>query len=851
MPSRPSILTLLTFFALVPLALGAARASEPDRGSEAGSARIVAVWAEVPRFEDLAQRTAAEIASLLRPEAGRWQVESIPPPAGSDAADRLSAAAAAGASIAVPVGTAPGFQETADPTIPVVIPVVRVDPLGWLPASASPEGHERRVTAISLVDAVASDLEALAYLLTQTSVRISPEEPEVLVLMDPWLTPATAAIRQAGQGAAVTLHLAEIGPEEPGSSTDWEEWLGARARTAAAVYLPPGLAIDATTLAPALEALALPSFSGRGRVDVENGLLAARADRQPQRLARLAGLEVLALVRGLPPNIPPAIPSAIPSAIPPELHATESHGLETRLVLHLAAAEGLGKILPWRIRLMAETVGEPSMDPAATTVAQARLEAVEANLDVRARSLTTAASEQEIERALAQLRPQVTLGASARWSDQDSAAAAFGSRPERLVTALGEASWLLFSEDARAAVDGVRRTQAARELELRELELDIGLEASSTLLATARAHAFEAIERDHLRLTLADLDTARARRQVGAGGRADVARLEARAARDRGSLVQARGDRRGFEVRFNRLLARPLEQRVTPRIEGFPEEPSTEAEAVPASLPLEEIVSRPAGFTALGRELLARARKQAPEIAAAGEIVHARQRELLAARRAFVLPTARATGQLSSWLVDSGAGTEPPPLGEAASFPETPDTSWTLGLDLSLPLFTGGSRNARRTRAELDLEAARTLLASAKERVEERVHLALTALESAYEAAAQNRLAAAAALDAFTVINEGYRQGSESLTTLLDAQTELLEARQRRAAAAYDALTRWLEVQRATGEFLDPAGEAALAILATSPNAVRHPADPTSRLDSRPHSIFGGQATSRAPQEKP
>ncbi len=828
MPSRLSIL-LLALLTLPASARGGTETQPADRDA----ARVVAVWAGAPRFDELTTRVVEEIRGLLGPETESWQVKSLPPPPGSDLGERLSAAAAAGAAIAVIVGSAPGYQESESASMPVL----RVDPLGIHPIPEKPGKDERWVGAEPMESVAGHDFQALAHLLRQISDRASSPEPEVLVLIDDWLESAEPSLRRAGERAGLSLRLEPIGPGALEAATDWERWLDARAGAAAAVYLPPGLAIDIPTLAPALAALQLPGFSGRGRADVENGVLAARADHPPQRLARRVGLEVLAWVRGLP------------SVAAPEAFHSSPLASDPRLVLHLGTAERLGLQLPWRIRLPAETVGSPSVDPEVTSMAGARREAVAVNLDLRARGLATAAGEQEIEQALARLRPRLRLGAGGRWSDSESAEAAFGARPERLVTATGAASWLLFSEDARAAIDIARRTQAARELELRELELDLGLEAATTLLAVARAHAFESIERQQLRSTLADLDAARARRQVGAGGRADVARLEARAARDRGSLVRARGDRRSHEVRFNRLLARPLEQPVTPRIEGFPTPDSHGAHEMPVSLPLEEIVSRPAAFAALGQELLARARERAPEIAAADEIVSAREREVLAARRAFTLPSVEATGQLSTWLADGGAGTRPPPFpGDASGFPEAPDTSWTLGLDLSWPVLTGGSRHARRARAELDLEAARALRARAEQRVEERVRLTLTALESAYEEATQARVAAEAAREAFTVIAEGYRQGGESLTTLLDAQTELLEARLRRAASAYDALTRWLQAQRASGEFLDPAAEAALTTRVTSPPAPRGTVAPPSP-DSRFRSTPGGEAGPR--QEKP
>ncbi|MEM7587365.1 MAG: TolC family protein, partial [Acidobacteriota bacterium] len=375
------------------------------------------------------------------------------------------------------------------------------------------------------------------------------------------------------------------------------------------------------------------------------------------------------------------------------------------------------------------------------------------------------------------------------------------------MTATGEASWLLFSEDARAGVDGARLVQAARELELQELEKDIALESALALLAVAQARAFEAIERENLSLTYADLAAAESRRAAGTGSRADVARLRARISRDRQALVAAYEARRGAEIRFNRLLDRPLDQQILPVIdeaESAARQANDPAETLP--LPLEATVRTPAAFDGLGAKLLTLAEAQAPEIAAAQRLLEAREREVLAARRAFYLPTAFASASLATRLAEGGVGREPPtPPGAEGLFPLPPDTSWSLGVGVELPILTGGARAARRARAELDRDATELLLDRARQQVEERLRLALLGLETAYETRLQAQRAAQAAEEAFEVVEDAYAQGLENLTTLLDAQRELRVARRSQAAATYAALARWHEVERATGGELDDA----------------------------------------------
>lgn len=723
---------------------------EPEEGQGAGQSPL-ALQVQDPRFNALAESIAEEVRALR----------------GSDQASTDA--------VLVVVGARP--EDVPSVAVPPAAAVVWVDPIGWLhePLSGAldADSRQRLVAREPLKDKVQADLEVFREILNETSFVRGSNAPEILVLVDPWLFPAGPVFKSVGRSMGLRIRIVDAG-----RGLALEDEGGEGAKSQRVVYLPPGLDMEIGPLAASLRAEKLPSFSARhGLKDVENGILAARLGSDERWLARRAALAVIGLAQGLPS---------------PE--ATESG--HRRLAMHLGTAEALGLEVPWRLKLSAKTfvdsqAGDSSSAVDALSVAQAREEAVAANLALRARSLATAASEQEIERALARLRPQLTLSSQVRNLDEDSAAAAFGAQPELLATLLGEASLILFSEDARAAVDIARLTQAARDLELRQLELDIALQAAVNLLGVARARAFEAIEKENLDLTYADLDAARSRRAVGSANRADVARLQARAARDRQAVVAAYGERRALEVALNRVLARPLDEEILPDIE-------------PAALPLEDVVGKPDSFQALSRGVLARARELAPEMAAAREVVSARERALLAARRAFRLPTASAFARLETRFFDDGAGVEPPmlPFG-GDGFPGAPDTNWSVGIGLSLPIATGGERGARQTEAEIRLGESQAVLARAEQQVEERARLALLGLETSYEAAFQARFAAKAAQEAFEVVEDGYLRGAENLTTLLDAQTELRIALLSRATASYAAHTRWLELQRASGGFFE------------------------------------------------
>ena len=761
-------------FSSIPiLALSAWLVAQPVTGPARNSApqpAVVSVITSDARYAPLAEEVVAEVQRLFQPSE---VISVVGPGEGGDL------------SILLWVGDEPPEPSSSDKA---GLGTVWLDPVGRHALPTGGERHvDRRITH-PFAAAVTMDLTALLGLWrglsmesvnpTASGTTSASPRPRVLVPVDSEHG-AALDIARAGQEIGLDVQVVTV---DSNHVTEVQELLDGSER-GDWVYFPPGSALKISRWVPILAERGLASFSAGGSADVHQGILAARSGRGQQRMARLAALETLSLIRGLPP-------------IPDDPSAGAKERPENRPVIHLGTASKLGLSLPWRLRLSAELVGDSPASASDWTLEDVRRQAVEANLDLRARDLLTAADAQQLQIALAALRPQVSLAAEGRLLDRESAEASFGSRPERLVTAVGEASWILFSEPARAAVDITRRLQAARELELEQLRLDIELEAASLLLVVARGRAYEAIQRDHLDLTLARLDEARLRRNQGAAGRADIARLESKAARDRRALVSAYADRRELEIGLNRLLSLPLDAEILPRI-------PTAAEG---NLPLEKPVARPESLARLQASMLSKSQTQAPETAAAAEVIQARERGLIAAQRSFFLPTAQGFGSWSARLNEGGAGTEPPslPLSQV-DFPETPSTSWTFGLGLRLPIYAGGERAARRAEAELQLEAARALERRATQQVAERVLLAVVRMETAYEAAFHAQVAVQAAERALEVVEQGYARGRESLTTWLDAQTELLSARLEKAAARYDALGQWMRLQRASGAFLGPA----------------------------------------------
>lgn len=304
---------------------------------------------------------------------------------------------------------------------------------------------------------------------------------------------------------------------------------------------------------------------------------------------------------------------------------------------------------------------------------------------------------------------------------------------------------------AEAGARGARASLEASRMDLLHRVVEAYLE-----VLTAR----EILEAHRLRTAALEEELDRARRLVDEGAAPRLEILRARA-----SLSRARADTRSAEIRTRTA------RREMARLTGLPEEMATRTVFLPPAAP--------GGVR--GSDAVA--------TPAAPELEVARQR-LEGARQAR--ETARA-----SWLPDlsARAGFTEFGSGEGRFTGE-----WQAAVQVSYPLFTGGSRSAANARADAELRKAREALALTRIRMRSEADRARSSLE--------NALARTEALDAtVSQLEEVARiealaleAGSGVQRDLLAAEASLLEARAQLAEAHHAAVLARTSLARVRGD---------------------------------------------------
>ena len=536
---------------------------------------------------------------------------------------------------------------------------------------------------------------------------------------------------------------------------------------------------DVGALARGLVERKLPSFSVRGRTEVQEGILMTTggAERDKERLARRIVLMIQRIVGG-------ENPSTFEVGFP----------TEQRLIINMRTANAIGFSPRWEFltdaeQLFADTTA--ALPP--LTFVEAMDTALRSNPSLEASRARLASSSDDVRIARSNLLPSLSASAGRTQIDADRGSALI--QPEKETTAGLTFQQVVFSENAWAGYSiSQSLLQAAQQGERQDV-LDTIETAAAGYLNLLRAKSVEAVRRSQVENTRRNLETSRVRETVGLAERSDNLRWVAQLARDKQNLLAAESNRRQAEVELSRIIHRsgdhpfatvesglddPLELVSSPRMQAF--------------------LDSPAKWAVFMDYAVSTALQNAPEIAQTGALVTARQRAVTAAERSYFLPEVALVSNGARALQKGGVGSAPVP-----GAPN--DESWSVSLQATFPIFTGRLRSAQLSQARHNLREIESERAAATDGIEARTRVALHRTASSYPAIDLSKQAAAAADENLRMVTDAYARGVVTVTDLIDAQDTALSSGLAAADAKYTFLIDFVAVLRSMSEFeilLDP-----------------------------------------------
>ncbi len=343
--------------------------------------------------------------------------------------------------------------------------------------------------------------------------------------------------------------------------------------------------------------------------------------------------------------------------------------------------------------------------------------------------------------------------------------------PDESYTAGVTARYTLFDGFRRTnSVEAFQSGYRAEEMRLQFSRDDLVYQVTEAYYRLWQAAELVRVGEQSLERARIHLEYAETRFETGLATRSDILKARVEESNAQLALTRARNTQQTAAGRLNVLMGQPAHQALS--IEGVSDTRQIDRTGN-ASEP-----------TQLGDRLTSLAFRHRPDLQSVEQQIRAQEASLGAARSEY-FPTLALETNFSTY------GTAPTAL--------EPSSSSYMGLSLSVPLFTGFRQSARVQRESLTLQRLHQERRQVRDQVSEDVWNAYLAMHEARERIANTELLYANADENLRIAEGEYQEGTGSMLELIDAQTALVDADERRIEAFRDYHTALARLRKVTG----------------------------------------------------
>ena len=520
-----------------------------------------------------------------------------------------------------------------------------------------------------------------------------------------------------------------------------------------------------------INSLDVPSFSLVTEAHVRLGALATNSPTTDiKKLARRTALHIDEILSG------------IPAADLPILFESSSN-----LVINMATSRLLRVAPSFTALNDATLINELSTntDQQYSLTQVARL-AVSQNLSLAAQQLEAESADESVRLARSRLLPNISASVEYLTRKDDTTNVLSGVLAENTTDGSITLTQPLFVEENWAAYT-VEKYLALSEWQLlREVELDIIQSAVNTYLNVLFEKTSLEQQRYNLQITRDNYRLAKNRVEVGSQTAADLYRWESEVAIAKQAVIQATASYRQQRQTLNQILNRPINEDFSTSVETL-----DNPDLLISDQRILNLVKDEYSLAALTSFFVERGLERSPEILQIQAQYDASERQLKSDQRSYWVPDVYLTGQVTSNFDEERSA-----MGTPAE-----DNDWSIGIELSIPLYEGSARSAQTAQSRLAVMQLETNLRDLRNQIENEIRNNMEALNASYNIIPLAEQAEAAALKNYELVNNSYSQGASSITEVLDAQESLITARQDSNNSVYLFLIDLMNVQRSVGSF--------------------------------------------------
>ena len=548
-----------------------------------------------------------------------------------------------------------------------------------------------------------------------------------------------------------------------------------------AVYLAGGFYLsdsEMQELANALIEKRLPSFTSNPVKDVINGILATSHDQSElNQFFRRIALTVESILNG--------------NAL-----ATLSTKLESKstLTVNYNTAEKIG--LPLKYSLIASTsfVGNPKEIVAdkTYTLVSVMQEAITENLELQTIEKDISLTKKDLELAKSDYLPNITAGVTGTYVDAQLAEVSNGQSPEITTSGNVTLQQTIFSEAANANISIQKSLRDAQQENYNSEALNTVFNTATAYFTALILKANLSIQNQNLELTKYNLKIATENYEAGQAGKSDVLRFKSEMAQNTQQMVEAINKlEQGYYV-LNQLLNNPIDTKIDV-------EEAELKKGVFSNYNYEQLgqfLDDPTLRFPFIKFLVQEAINNAPELKALDYNVKATERSERLYGAGRFLPTFALQGQYNYEFSRSGTGSSFP-----SGFPVIPDGYYTVGLNVSLPIFNQNRQNINKQIATLQKEQLEISRDNITLNIEKNINDAVLQLINQISNIQLSKVFEDTAKEALDLTQTSYANGAVNIVQLLDAQNNYLQAQLASANATYNYLQSSMQLERSLGLF--------------------------------------------------
>lgn len=543
----------------------------------------------------------------------------------------------------------------------------------------------------------------------------------------------------------------------------------------------------------------IASFSATGVNNLDKGILAGHSYEK----------ELKKRIRAMAINISFYLDGEKPETLPVFFEAAKSE-----LMINMSVVEKTGIWPSWEVLSESKLVNFATEEDSEMAIGLKEVieTAITNNPEIEALRAELKTAGLNIQKTKTNYKPDIEASIQGSMIDEDRAESMF-TQPEQYAQAGITLTQVLFSEDVNMAVDIVEEQKKLKEEELKAKELDLTLETAEAYFTVLKAEAYARIQRFNLELTKSNLEIAKGRKAAGISGPADIYRWEAELANSVSSVIEAMLNVRIAKTNLKRIINYTLSEEI-----DIKNVTMNDSNLMTSDEKIVEYISNQNKIDALVKYMTEAAVRLSPELKQIDSGINIQERLITNTKNKRFMPTVGLSANYTlTSIVSSGAGSDDFDTSYFSYisdsvvqgiFEEIYDTldgvdenNWTIGIGVSLPLYSGGELKADREIAEQEIVVLDEKKEATEQYLEQRVVSYVLQIVSAFSKIQNAEISANAANKALDLVKDAYSRGVVSISELMDAQTASVSAEQYRSTVMYDLMTALMRAERAVGKY--------------------------------------------------